>query len=44
MTLTFELIQHKPFNFDLDYNSGKQLICSIIGNSIDIKHKLYKSV
>lgn len=23
MTLTFELIQHKPFNFDLDYNSDK---------------------
>lgn len=36
MTLKFELVQHKPFNFNLNYNSGKQLICSIIGNNTDI--------
>lgn len=23
MTLKFELVQHKPFNFDLDYNTGQ---------------------
>lgn len=25
MTLKFELVQHKSFNFDLDYNPGKAI-------------------
>ena len=35
MTLKVELVQHKAFNFDLDYNSDKLLVVHLVLDLIE---------